>query len=50
MFFIGAYGEFTLTKWFKLSRAEVMAGTIQFCKLKGIELHFKKSPPANTDR
>lgn len=39
-----------LTKWFKLSRAEVLAGTIQFCKRKGIELHVKKSPPANSDR
>jgi hypothetical protein len=38
------------TQWFKLSRAEVMAGTIQFCKLKGIEIHVKKSPPANRDR
>jgi hypothetical protein len=39
-----------LTQWFKLSRSEVMAGTIKFCTLKGIELHVKKSPPANTDR
>jgi hypothetical protein len=38
-----------LTQWFKLSRAEVLAGTIQFCKLKGIEIHVKQSPPANTE-
>ncbi len=38
------------TQWFKLSRAEVIAGTIQFCKLKGIEIHVKQSPPANRDR
>jgi len=25
-----------LTQWFNLSRAEVIAGTIIFCKLKGI--------------
>ncbi|MDO1451484.1 hypothetical protein Q0590_34740 [Rhodocytophaga aerolata] len=37
-------------QWFKLSRAEVLAGTIQFCKRKGIQIHFKQSPPANTNR
>lgn len=38
------------TQWFTLSRAEVIAGTIQFCKLKGIQLHVKTSPSANRDR
>lgn len=38
-----------LTQWFKLSRAEVIAGTIQFCKRKALEIHFKQLPPANRD-
>ena len=37
------------TQWFRLSRAEVIAGTIQFCKRKGIQIQFKQSPPANTN-
>ena len=39
-----------LTQWFNFSRAEVIAGTIKFCRLKGIEIHVKQSPPENTDK
>lgn len=37
-----------IAQWFTLSKAEVIAGTIQFCKEKGIEVYFHRTPPPDS--
>lgn len=32
-----------IAQWFTLSRAEVITGTIQFCKERGIEVYFHRT-------